>query len=63
MKSIQCDMCEHVVQGETFDDWFNAMHMHWAAAHKDRMKEMQETGTKEDGEKWMAEAKRRFDAA
>jgi hypothetical protein len=39
------------------------MHGHWATAHADKMKEMQETGTKEEGEQWMATAKAKFEAA
>lgn len=63
MKSLKCDLCESEIQGETFDNWFKAMHAHWTVEHADKMKEMQETGTKEEGEKWMADAKAKFDAA
>ncbi len=62
MKSLKCDVCDFVAQGETFDDWFRAMLDHYMAAHTDLMKEM-ETKPKEEGEKWMADAKARFEAA
>lgn len=38
------------------------MHTHYASDHADLMKAM-EGKPKEEGEKWMAEAKARFDAA
>ncbi len=63
MKSVSCDLCDVKVQGETFEEWFKAMHAHYTTAHADVMKQKQETGTKEEGEKWMADAKARFDAA
>lgn len=62
MKSLKCDMCEVEIQGETFDDWFKAMHTHYMTEHADLMKAM-EGKPKEEGDKWMAEAKARFDAA
>lgn len=63
MKSLKCDLCQFEARGETFDDWFKAMHAHWEAMHADIMAEKQKTGTKEEGEKWMAEAKAKFAAA
>lgn len=62
MKSLKCDVCEVKIQGETFEDWFEAMHTHYATVHADLMKEMMGR-PKEEGEKWMAEAKAKFDAA
>lgn len=62
MKSLKCDLCEFNVQAETFDDWFKAMHTHWQNSHADLMQVMAGR-PKEDGEKWMAEAKAKFDAA
>ena len=49
------------MDGETFEDWMKAAHAHYAIAHSEVMKDP--TKTKEDGERWMAEAKARFDAA
>lgn len=62
MKSLKCDACEFEAQGEDFEAWFEAMHTHYASDHADLMKAM-EGKPKEEGEKWMAEAKARFDAA
>ncbi len=62
MKSLKCDMCEFKAEGETFDEWFKAMQTHYMTAHADLMKEMMGK-PKEEGEKWMAEAKAKFDAA
>ena len=62
MKSLPCDKCEVNIQGGTFQDWFKAMHTHYMADHADLMKANM-SKPKEEGEKWMAEAKARFDAA
>ncbi len=62
MKYLKCDVCDFVGQGETFDEWFQAMHVHYTSAHADLMKAM-EGKPKEEGEKWMAQAKAKFDAA
>jgi len=62
MKSLKCDACEFEARGETFDDWFKAMHSHYTTEHVDLMKAM-EGKPREEGEKWMAEAKAKFDAA
>lgn len=62
MKSLKCDACEFEAQGEDFDTWFKAMHAHYANDHADLMKAM-EGQPKEEGEKWMADARARFDAA
>lgn len=64
MKSLKCDLCDFVGQGETFEDWFTAMRAHYTDKHADWMKAMEtKPGAKEEGEKWMAEAKTRFAAA
>ncbi|PCI25444.1 hypothetical protein COB57_01855 [Candidatus Peregrinibacteria bacterium] len=62
MKSVQCDLCETKIQGENFDAWFQSALSHWKANHADVMKAMANK-SKEDGEKWMAEAKRKFEEA
>ena len=61
MKTVKCDLCEVTMDGETFEDWMKAAHAHYAIAHAEVMKDTSKT--KEDGERWMAEAKARFDAA
>ncbi len=62
MKTLKCDLCEAEIEGEDFDSWFKAAHAHWTSNHADAMKAM-EGRPKEEGEKWMVEAKKKFDAA
>ena len=62
MKSLKCDVCKFEAQGEDFEAWFKAMYAHYVSDHADIMKAM-EGKSKEEGEKWMADAKARFDAA
>ena len=61
MKSLKCDLCEHVAEGETFEDWMTALRPHYMEAHADVMSNS--SHTQEDMQKWMAENKARFDAA
>ena len=61
MKTLKCDICDTDIQGEDFNAWFQAAHTHYVTDHADVMKEM-EGKPKEEGEKWMAEAKTRFEA-
>ena len=61
MKTLPCDICGAPIEGETFDVWFKAMHRHYMTTHADIMKNMMEK-PKEDGEKWMADAKEKFEA-
>ncbi len=49
------------MDGETFEDWMKASHAHYGVAHAEVMQDTSKT--KEDGERWMAEASARFDAA
>ncbi len=62
MKTMKCDACDLDIPGEDFDAWFKAAFAHYNEAHADMMKEM-EGKPKEEGEKWMAEAKKRFEEA
>ena len=62
MKTLKCEICGADIKGEDFGSWFKAAHAHWASKHADEMKAM-ERKPKEEGEKWMAEAKKKFDAA
>lgn len=61
MKSLKCDLCDHVAQGETFEDWMQNLMPHYKEAHADVMNDSSKT--KEDGEKWMIENRARFDKA
>ena len=64
MKTLKCDLCDHEAQGETFEDWMNALKLHYAEAHADVMKSKK--GTPEEMKvemmNWMVENKARFDA-
>jgi len=61
MKTLKFDLCEVTMEGETFEVWMEAAHAHYGVAHAEVMKDTSKT--KEDGEKWMADAKARFEAA
>ena len=61
MKTLKCDLCDHEAQGETFEEWMNALKPHYAEDHAEVMSDSSKT--KEDMEKWMTENKPRFDAA
>lgn len=61
MKTLKCDLCDTTAQGETFEEWMNALKPHYAQAHADFM--INPNHTQEDMMKWMAENKARFDAA
>ncbi len=58
MKTVKCDMCDVQAQGETFEDWLNALKPHYMQAHPDVMND-----PNGDMQKWMAENKARFEAA
>lgn len=60
MKTLKCDLCDHEVQGETFEGWMDALKPHYMEAHADVMKDP--NNGKEEMEKWMAENKARFEA-
>ncbi len=61
MKTLKCDLCDVTAEGETFEDWMQALRPHYGEAHADVMNDS--SRTKEDMEKWMADNKARFDAA
>ena len=61
MKTLKCDLCDHEVQGETFEEWTKALMPHYMETHTDVMNDP--SHGKEDMEKWMAENKARFEAA
>lgn len=66
MKTLKCDLCDHEVQGETFEEWMEALKPHYMEAHADFM-QAQAIKTPEEQQaemkKWMEENKKRFDAA
>lgn len=61
MKTVKCDLCEITAQGETFEEWMNALKPHYFEAHAEVMKDSNKT--KEDMDKWMVENKARFETA
>jgi len=61
MKSMKCDMCENEFEAESFDEWFAQMKNHYMTDHADFMKESQNK-SKEEGMKWMADMKTKFEA-
>lgn len=61
MKTVKCDLCEATAQGETFDEWMNALKPHYMEAHADVMNNP--SNGKEEMEKWMTDNKARFEAA
>lgn len=60
MKTLKCDLCEVMAEGETFEDWMEALKPHYFESHADVMKDSSKT--KEDMMRWMAENKARFEA-
>jgi hypothetical protein len=61
MKTLQCDMCDHKEQGETFEAWMEELKPHYKEVHPEVMADP--TKTKEDMMKWMEENKTRFEDA
>ncbi len=61
MKTLKCDLCDATAQGETFDEWMNALKPHYMEAHADVMNNP--SNGKEEMEKWMTDNKARFEAA
>ena len=64
MKTLKCDLCDHEAEGETFEQWMNALKPHYAETHSDVMQNKKGTPEEMQAEmmKWMAENKARFDA-
>jgi len=61
MKTLKCDLCDATAQGETFEQWMQALMPHYQEVHADVMNDPSKT--KEDMENWMKENKVRFDEA
>lgn len=61
MKTLSCDLCDAIAEGETFEEWMNALKPHYMEAHADVMNDPNKTD--EDRAKWMEENKARFEAA
>jgi len=66
MKTLKCDICEATAEGETFEEWMEALKPHYAEAHAEIMKGkegMSEEEKKSAMEKWMTDNKTRFEEA
>ena len=61
MKSLKCDLCDLVAEGETFEAWMKALVPHYMQAHADVMNDP--NNGEEERARWMAENKARFEAA
>ncbi len=61
MKTLSCDLCEITADGETFEDWMNALKPHYGEAHADVINDP--NNGKEEMDKWMTSNKARFDTA
>ena len=61
MKTMSCDQCEKEFSAETFEVWFKKMQGHYMTDHEDFMKEAQNK-SKEEGMKWMADMKAKFES-
>jgi len=61
MKSLKCDLCDHVAEGETFEEWMMALRPHYMEAHSDVMSDS--SRGRDEMEAWMKENRARFDAA
>ncbi|MEO1596849.1 MAG: hypothetical protein AAFS02_16535 [Pseudomonadota bacterium] len=61
MKQLSCDLCDHVAEGETFEDWLMALRPHYMEAHADVMQDA--SRGQEEMQQWMADNRVRFDAA
>ena len=64
MKKLACDLCDYVAEGETFEEWMDALKPHYAEAHSDVLNSKKGTPEEMKAEmmKWMAENKAKFDA-
>ncbi len=61
MKALSCDMCETTFSAGTFDEWFGQMKGHYMSDHSEVMAS-NANKSKEDGMKWMADMKAKFEA-
>lgn len=60
MKTMSCDLCDSLFTAEDFEGWFKQMQGHYMENHADFM-EKNKDKPKEEGMKWMADAKERFE--
>ncbi len=66
MKTVKCDLCDVAAQGNTFEEWMQALMPHYMQVHADVMKGkagLTPEEQKAEQERWMTENRARFDAA
>lgn len=66
MKTVKCDLCDVTAEGESFEEWMNALKPHYMQAHADVMKGkagLSDEENKAEMNKWMADNKERFEKA
>ena len=61
MKTMPCDICEKEFSGKTFEEWFEQMRVHYVNDHADFM-EQNKDKPKEEGMKWMADMRAKFES-
>ncbi|MBT8494422.1 MAG: hypothetical protein KJO07_15305 [Deltaproteobacteria bacterium] len=61
MKTMSCDLCEQTFSADDFDGWFEQMKGHYMSDHADFMAEAANK-SKEEGMKWMADMKAKFES-
>ncbi|MCF7843676.1 hypothetical protein K9M47_02130 [Candidatus Gracilibacteria bacterium] len=60
MKTLKCDLCDVTAEGETFEDWMEALKPHYFTTHPEIISDP--TKTKNDMENWIAENRIRFES-
>ena len=60
MKTLACDLCDVTAQGNTFEEWMQALMPHYMEAHADVINDPK--NGKEEQQKWMKENEERFNA-
>lgn len=60
MKTLACDLCDVMAQGNTFEEWMQALMPHYMQAHADVINDPK--NGKEEQQKWMKENEERFNA-
>ena len=66
MKKVKCDLCDHTVEAETFDEWMQKLQPHYMEAHAEFMKEkanLPQDQQQAEMQNWMKENKERFEIA
>lgn len=61
MTRLTCDRCDFVAEGETFEEWMQALQPHYMKAHADVMNDPGKG--KAEMAQWMAVNRARFDSA